>query len=268
MICKNYKVIFIHIPKTGGMSITNIFRKDPKSSFNGMKFGIREKDGTIRKDGILMGPHGTIKDHKRLMDKDIFDEYFKFSVIRNPWDRFASIYKYFIQKGTLAKPGNSKGHGPPFSSFGWEHKKGPIPAGIMKKLVRGNRNKEKLKDYLNISNYTVIEFDEFVERAKDIIDNTEFNPPRGVDRLWPRSQFNFLSIDGELVVDNLIRFENLEEDFYKICNKFGMEKPKIFPHINIQQDTTHYTELYNDTTIKLVEEMFGNDIEYFKYKFK
>lgn len=77
MICHKYKCIFIHIPKNAGTTIINSFDKkwgDPDTSF------------------LLSGPHSP-KEH--WIDLAIkYKDYFIFSVIRNPWDRFISGWKY------------------------------------------------------------------------------------------------------------------------------------------------------------------------------
>lgn len=75
-INRKNKVIFIHIPKTGGYSIYKIF--DMKPPFEG------ENEG--------MG-HQTSANHKSKFKRK-WDGYFKFAFVRNPWERFISAYMY------------------------------------------------------------------------------------------------------------------------------------------------------------------------------
>lgn len=71
-----YKCIFIHIPKSAGISIN-------KSLFGNLGGGHASIDWYIRKYGA-----STVK------------QYFKFTFVRNPWDRLYSAF-YFLQQGGI-----------------------------------------------------------------------------------------------------------------------------------------------------------------------
>ena len=70
------KTIFVHIPKTAGISI------------------IKAIYGDVSKEG-----HRSIYFYKKLFDKD-FEDFFTFSFIRNPYERLYSSYK-FLQNGGM-----------------------------------------------------------------------------------------------------------------------------------------------------------------------
>ena len=70
MVSHKHKYVFIHVPKTGGISIHHLLKTEP-AEMN----------------------HNGLSVHK-------FDEdYFKFMFVRNPWDRFVSCYNYFLKNG-------------------------------------------------------------------------------------------------------------------------------------------------------------------------
>lgn len=71
MISHEYKFIFIHIPRTGGTSIESQFYYN---------------------ENLERNKHWTLNDWKNILDPDIFNSYFKFSFIRNPWDIIISEY--------------------------------------------------------------------------------------------------------------------------------------------------------------------------------
>lgn len=80
MISHKHKFVFIHIPKTGGTSIGNAF--DVKVT----------KDGSSI-DYNIKGKHYTALEYRNKF-KDELSKYFKFTVVRNPWDLVNSLYHY------------------------------------------------------------------------------------------------------------------------------------------------------------------------------
>lgn len=67
------KVIFIHVPKTGGRSL------------------FHKHEGAFSNLGITKYHHEPlVRLRDQLMER--FDRYFKFGMVRNPYDRMASIY--------------------------------------------------------------------------------------------------------------------------------------------------------------------------------
>jgi chondroitin 4-sulfotransferase 11 len=98
LICHTQKIIFIHIPKCGGSSIKNFY-------FNGQLLNWQTPNyevlyGYCPKRKIHL-QHATAK---QLLDTDLittstWNSYFKFTFIRNPWDRAYSDY-YWIMKDT------------------------------------------------------------------------------------------------------------------------------------------------------------------------
>jgi|ERR1041385_3702363 hypothetical protein len=71
MISHHYKCIFIHQRKCAGSSIITSFGYD-----------VDDPEWHFMNDGVLSP------------EFDSAPEYFKFSVVRNPWDRFVSGWKY------------------------------------------------------------------------------------------------------------------------------------------------------------------------------
>lgn len=67
-------------------------------------------------------------------------------------------------------------------------------------------------------------------------------------------------------LDFLGRFENLQQDFDKICLNFKNIKESKLPHKN-KSSLEHYTEYYDNETRQIVAEKYAKDIEYFGYEF-
>jgi len=66
--------------------------------------------------------------------------------------------------------------------------------------------------------------------------------------------------------DFIGRFENLEEDFEKVCEHLKLPLIKM-PHEN-KTNHKHYSEYYDDETKEIVAKLFKKDIEVFGYKFE
>ena len=81
-----------------------------------------------------------------------------------------------------------------------------------------------------------------------------------------KPQYEFIYTDSiDMNCINLIRFENLQEDFNIVCEKIGIPQQTL-PHKN-KSNHKHYTEYYNDKTREIVAQRYARDIEYFGYEF-
>lgn len=95
MIIPEKKTLFVHIPKTGGQSVTKYFLENlgEKPNLKNSKYGLINNKKSKRH-----GPHHfhhlLLKEYKELELIDSIDEYFKISVVRNPYARFVSAF-YF-----------------------------------------------------------------------------------------------------------------------------------------------------------------------------
>jgi hypothetical protein len=81
MILPEHEMIFIHIPRTGGSSIEVAFGVGIEHRTPGYTYiGFPDK-------------HKPPADYKA-EDPEAWVNYFKFTVVRNPWDRIASVYRW------------------------------------------------------------------------------------------------------------------------------------------------------------------------------
>jgi hypothetical protein len=80
VLCTNKKCIFIHIPKTAGTSIEQFLRDNGKNELLFDRFVLNRSL-----------QHLTALELKRKLG-NVFNSYYKFSIVRNPYDRLLSEY--------------------------------------------------------------------------------------------------------------------------------------------------------------------------------
>ena len=98
IISHSKKFIFIHIYKVAGTSISNMMDKySSKNQFFGLKHIFLGHPKIFSNDfeAHIMAP-----DLKSLIPSDIYNEYFKFCFVRNPWDWQVSLYHFMLGKET------------------------------------------------------------------------------------------------------------------------------------------------------------------------
>ena len=92
LISHTYKFIFVHIQKTGGSSIEYVLRQfDPTA--------LREIPHERDPQNLLKGRHVFARDIRDYLGSKIWNSYFKFAFVRNPWDRLVSWYNMIKLRG-------------------------------------------------------------------------------------------------------------------------------------------------------------------------
>jgi hypothetical protein len=204
MIYHQYKCIYIHIPKTGGKSVNNAL-------------------------GLGWPGHKDISQYASELNAAVFQSYFKFSIVRNPWARLVSEYNF------------QKNNGRP--------KKDKLFIFDERGAKRGFTDWVKVA-FENPHHYTGEEW------AGDV--------SKHIHRWSP--QVDWISVNGKIAVDFIARLENISEDFAEIRKKLGLP-PAKFPWRNAKWHW-HYSDYYDEATREAVTKYYARDIEAFGYRYE
>ena len=103
VISKKNKLIFFHIPKNAGTSVSSALLKNenyyyPWVIISKILRKFKKTDNfffdNLQKKIYLFTSHETVKTIEKKISSEIFDNFFKFAVVRNPYSRFVSRYNY------------------------------------------------------------------------------------------------------------------------------------------------------------------------------
>lgn len=123
------------------------------------------------------------------------------------------------------------------------------------------RNDPMLNPKKKFYNYLGVPFDELGHLRKLFSAFVKTDQSPNNDR--------FYTIDDQLCVDYVIRYETLPEDYRKLCRRLGL--PIIdLPRLKggVRKGRYHYSDYYDEETKDIVAKKHKNDIRLFQYKFK
>ncbi len=224
--------LFIHIPKTAGMSIyENVLELD--RSF-GWFLGDPTKKGddvAINKmntsGGVMLG-HISYKSalNEKILNEDFFKHSFKFCFVRNPYARLVSLYKYHRVKDRL-------------------------------NLVFDDFVELLYQEYMDkkippIGLYNIKSFDKKSKLYHNQIYGNQYN--QMID--WIPCDIGYIG-----------RIENFDQDMNHILRVLGYNGPEyISPKINTTKEDDYTQYFVNKKTKEYASKMYKDDIQRFGYK--
>lgn len=246
IISHKYKFIFIKPNKVAGTSIEIALGRHcgendiitPITDFNPKSDSTRynQPARNYKKEGYYHHiPPAKIK--RKLGAK--WDEYYKFTVVRNPYDRIVSSYFWNKKRPSPVKKA--------------ENLKSLIRKALSPRAYISffEKNKNKFLSVLLYSNLN--EFEKFVQ-------------------LFPKRRTNnvyYFDKQGKPVCDFYMRYENLDSDYKTICNQLGIPYSQLPKTKNKQRkEKKHYSVYYSEASKKRVQSLYKRVIDYFQYSFE
>lgn len=200
MIYHKWKLIFVGIPKNASTSLHMMLTN--KTDYQGVGHN-----------------HRTIFDEYEENDEDLLMHYDSLCIVRNPYDRFFSAFKFQF----------------PYN--------GPI----------------SMDNYKNA-------FNEFAQS----VNKPSFQNNLSNEHYWP--QYKFVTMNKRIVVDDILRYESLEDDWKEYQKKWNQRRQLPYKmnlpllHQNSSDIEIHWSDIYEGESREEVYEYYRHDFEIFGYK--
>jgi hypothetical protein len=243
------KAIFIHVPKTGGRYIEHILHKyygftiiesknEIQNLFNDIdtlnlshidytSYSSKEYPLTISKKGLFRYYSMSEYINKKFdMDDDKWKNYYKFTFIRNPYDRLFSSWKYCVKKKRY------------FSSF--------------KEYIFTDY--KTFENEIDFNNKNYIYLHGFITQHEQLVNKYKRLEINHIGR------FEKINDDLNIILNNLGIKEILHLD--EIKNNFKLNETNMY----INNIPAYYFDHYDDSMLLRVNELFFIDFKVFKYK--
>lgn len=214
IVSHKHKFIFLKTNKTAGTSIeialsaicgpddiiTPISDEDEATRQSMCSIGPQNYQAVGKKD---LYNHASAKEVKAFVGDDIWQDYFKFCIERNPWDRVVSLY--FWRES--ARKGEKRGI-------------------------------------------------------------SDFIAEEGALSILRKRGMELYSIDGEIAVDKVCRFEELESDLSSVLNKLGVTSKLNLPRAKSKSrsDRRSYREILSPQDKDAIHALFEKEIKLLNYE--
>jgi hypothetical protein len=271
-ISHKYKVIFVHIQRTGGNSVHRIFQDHDPALVE--KVDINPTKNRTR--------HCFLSDIKTAIPPEIYNNYTKICIVRNPYDRMVSWFARFqngvkndeaVLKGSeenhisLATKSNFYSEGYKLLNKSWVPFRDNLLdywTKLFNKLAKLNLTKNNDAELL--CNQTGISLMMEVNKNATCFEDFVFLPANYKNGVFSKlfdNQLDYLSVKGEVQIDRVLKFETLAEDFLAFSREINF--PGNLPHFNKSKSRKNYLNFYSDKTKEIIFQRFKKDFNFFNY---
>ncbi len=223
-ISHRYKFVFFSFPKTGSESVRELL--DPFADIHGIPFWKTTQAHPFYS-------HISPQEVRQLFEERQwrYDDYFRFTFVRNPWARLVSLYNMIYH--TRAQPSLTEKLKKRFFC------RPPAFADWLQQIDAGGKGAGGAKDQrwqvygaYSIKNYILAE-------------------------------------NGEKLVDKVIKLEDIDTELPDVLKTIGIPEAESLtvPYVN-KRTSRSYAEYYDARSRARIEELYRYDIETFGYRFE
>lgn len=208
----NKNLLFIHIPRTAGTTIEYLMNI-PLNSKNLYGWGSDHK----------AKQHFTAEKICTIIGETYFDKCFKFTIVRNPYDRMISEYY-------------------------WDFRMSSNDPHFIERGKLGYKSGQTFK--------------QFLESISIIVKEKKYDENLFFDHFRP--QYEFVSINDKICVNEVGKFENISEYVKSLIKNHDFDENKLRHHNkgNYNKNINHYDD---PVCIKIINELYAKDFELFDY---
>lgn len=234
LVSHRKKFIYTKTAKTAGTSVESYFERYcmPEGEWSEQ----HSRDMHVSEAGIigLRGPdrppdtewfhHMSARKIKEKVGIDVWNSYFKFCVIRDPFDKLVSAFYHFNKAR--------------------RDKRGDEATSTLKQCVKHRR---KPSPEFNL---IAEEFEHYLTGDRIVVDRDKY------------------IIDGELCVDEVIRYESLQDGLKSVCDKIGVGfDASRLPQFKkgTRDSKVGLCQIYTPKAIKIVSDVYAYELERFGY---
>lgn len=228
MYSHKHKFIYVHIPKSAGTFVKHYLLSniEPEYENNQNQQDYDEKYRTTCERPLLS------------IIKDIPDykDYFKFTIVRNPFDRVVSMYSYL---------------------GGWK----------FDYFVENNIDSPMMPYVQEFHKYYLSnDFDGFIDYAYKDGFIKKFHTG------YFENYIDRISVLGDICIDKYYKMEKIHSCIFDLCKRFEFKNEHGFTDWRQNSSAEykkkkHYRDYYSPYSRNFIENHFSRDLDYFRYGF-
>ncbi len=263
IVSHKHKFIFIRPRKVGGTSLSialepslgpsdvQVFAPPERRSLAGVDGDDSLRGHASKNVGVLHlrdrgKPHLLPSTIRHAFGEDVWRRYFKFTIVRNPWDWFVSLHVYWMRWYDFKMK-----RGAPL--FDFDGARALYHRAKVSAFFRYGRDLRLARELLQSGKLT---------------ESVEFALRRGMYSVHFADMEQHYFLRRRQYADSYLRFENLQEDYATLCRRLDLEQqPLPKAKTEFRPDHDDYRRYYTAWSQRQIADKCARVVESFEYGF-